>query len=157
MGKQDSKAWAAAHLAKIKAEMGSHFNAEVVLVDVLAAFDELMQVVEPVAKPFPQMPPSAVALDSPKSYARHKLENLPEPPVPQPLTDAQRENMQTLLLAASHGDLALVSAIRKSDNANVGLVCAMNFDRETEETIPMPLAVMIEGNPFEMFYDPTEG
>jgi hypothetical protein len=62
-------------------------------------------------------------------------------------------NFTTLRKACMNGDLALVSAIRKSDQAGVALICAMN--RDGEEICPAPLAVMIEGNPYDLFEDPS--
>ena len=74
--------------------------------------------------------------------------------VPPALTEGYRANFQTLLKAAKYEDLALVSAIRKSDRKPVALVCAMQTN--AEETItPVPFAIMCEGNPFEDFEDPT--
>ena len=72
---------------------------------------------------------------------------------PEPIPDGDRKNFATLRVAADFGHLALVSAIHKSDQKQVSLVCAMR--REGEDTIPIPLAVMVEGNPFELFEDPT--
>lgn len=72
---------------------------------------------------------------------------------PKPLRSGDRSNFSTLLKAARNGDLALVSAIRKRDGANVALVCAMS--RGQGLYYPAPLAVMIEGNPYEDFEDPT--
>ena len=70
-----------------------------------------------------------------------------------PLREGDRANFETLLLAAQNGDLAVVSAIRKSDKAQVALVCAMS--KEGSDIRPVPLAVMVEGNPYELFEDPT--
>jgi len=75
------------------------------------------------------------------------------PPKPPPLTEGYKANFATLERAAKSGDLALVSAIRKSDQAPVALVCAMS--REDGMFYPIPLAVMVEGNPYELFEDPT--
>lgn len=73
---------------------------------------------------------------------------------PKKLRPGDKTNFNTLFKAAGRDDLALVSAIRKSDGANVALVCAMQ--RNDDGTItPMPLAVMVEGNPFDLFQDPT--
>lgn len=73
---------------------------------------------------------------------------------PPKLTKGYKANFKTLLTAANSGDLALVSAIRIADNQPVALVCAMQ--RNPDETLtPIPLAVMVEGNPFELFRDPT--
>ena len=68
------------------------------------------------------------------------------------IRDGDRANFKTLLKAAKNKDLALVSSIRKSDGAQVALVCAMGY--EDGVYFPAPLAVMIEGNPFELFEDP---
>jgi hypothetical protein len=74
-----------------------------------------------------------------------------------PLREGDRDNFETLKRAAEAGDLALTSSIRRSDGADVALVCAMNRLEEDGEVVfqPVPLAVMIEGNPYELFEDPT--
>jgi hypothetical protein len=73
---------------------------------------------------------------------------------PPTLLRGYRANFQTMLQASDNGDLALVSAIRKADQQPVALVCAMQ--RNDDQTItPVPFAVMVEGNPFELFEDPT--
>lgn len=73
---------------------------------------------------------------------------------PRQLLPGDKTNFATIVSAASAGDLALVSAIRKSDGASVALVCAM-ADLGDGQIMPIPLAVMVEGNPFELFEDPT--
>lgn len=73
---------------------------------------------------------------------------------PKKLKKGDRANFNTLLAAAVQGDLALVSAIRRSDGKNVALVCAMSTN-EDKTISPVPFAVMIEGNPYEMYEDPT--
>ena len=75
----------------------------------------------------------------------------PKKPGEVPIGD--RQNFQTLINAYENGGLALVSAIRKSDQKRVSLVCAMQSGKD--EIRPIPMAVMIEGNPFELFEDPT--
>ena len=70
-----------------------------------------------------------------------------------PLRPGDKSNFETLKRAHENGDLCLVSAVRKSDDAPVALVCAMGFDGE--HYFPAPLAVMIEGDPFDDFEDPT--
>ena len=74
------------------------------------------------------------------------------PKIPPPLSEADKANFATLKQAAGNGDLALVSVIRKADQQPVSLVCAMGH--EGGIYYPAPLAVMIEGNPFELFEDP---
>lgn len=73
---------------------------------------------------------------------------------PTRLRQGDRTNFETLLRAANDGALALVSAIRKSDQQSVALVCAMQTN-DDETITPVPFAVMVEGNPFELFDDPT--
>jgi L-alanine-DL-glutamate epimerase-like enolase superfamily enzyme len=73
--------------------------------------------------------------------------------IPEELRDGDKANFETLKLACREGNLALLSAIRKSDGANIALVCAMNMGND--EVGVVPLAVMIEGNPYELFEDPT--
>lgn len=75
-------------------------------------------------------------------------------PIPPELRPGYKRNFQTLLRAAGYADLALVSAIRKSDQKPVALVCAMQTNGDQTIT-PVPLAVMCEGNPFDDFEDPT--
>lgn len=74
---------------------------------------------------------------------------------PPKLNDAYKTNYETLLRAVKNEDLALVSAIRKADQAPVALLCAMHRLPDGN-IIPVPLAVMVEGNPFELFEDPTQ-
>lgn len=71
---------------------------------------------------------------------------------PPKLNEAYRANFATLLAAAKDEKLSLVSAIRKTDNKPVALICAMNYVQGMVEAVP--LAVMIEGNPYEIFDDP---
>jgi hypothetical protein len=73
---------------------------------------------------------------------------------PPKLARGDRANFDTLVLAGKNGDLALVSAIRKSDGKAVALVCAIGRD-EHGNIYPTPLASMVEGNPFEDFHDPV--
>jgi len=77
---------------------------------------------------------------------------MPQPPK---LSKADRANFDTLQRASDAGHLALLSAIRKADDRPVALVCAMQENADGTIT-PVPFAVMVEGNPFELFHDPTE-
>jgi hypothetical protein len=76
------------------------------------------------------------------------------PTTPPKLRKGDRLNFDTLLRVANDGALALVSAIRKGDQQPVALVCAMQTNDDDTIT-PVPFAVMVEGNPFELFDDPT--
>lgn len=71
------------------------------------------------------------------------------------LPPGDKANYETIKRAALDGNLALISAVRKADRARVSLLCAMSRIRGQSDLRPMPLAVMIEDNPFELFEDPT--
>lgn len=73
---------------------------------------------------------------------------------PPPLSEGDKANFETLEKACKRGNLALVSSIRKSDGANVALVCAMA--RHDDKVLVSPLAVMVEGNPYELFEAPAK-
>lgn len=73
---------------------------------------------------------------------------------PMALAKGHVENFETLRRACLAGDLALVSAVRKGDQAKVALVCAMQQNDDGTIT-PVPFAEMVNGNPFEMYEDPT--
>jgi len=73
---------------------------------------------------------------------------------PPRLADAHKANFETLERAFKNGDLALVSAIRKTDKQAVALLCAMQVN-EDETITPVPLAEMVNDNPFELYEDPT--
>jgi hypothetical protein len=73
---------------------------------------------------------------------------------PRQLRKGDKANFATLTLAFANGDVALVSAVRKADGANVALVCAMQVN-EDDTITPVPFAVMVEGNPYDLFDDPT--
>jgi len=87
------------------------------------------------------------------------------PATPPALHEGHRANFTTLLAAAkahrvglvSSIRIALVSSIRKSDGAPVALICAVNIDDSGSEPFYgfVPLAVMVEGDPYEDFEDPT--
>jgi len=72
----------------------------------------------------------------------------------QKLTAGYIANFETLKKALRNGDLALVSAVRKADQKPVALICAISHVEGG--VAPVPLAVMVEGDPFELFEDPTE-
>ena len=78
-------------------------------------------------------------------------------PKPPRLSIADTANFETLKQAHNDGNLALVSAIRKADGMPVALICALGRRTKNGETLysVSPLAVMIEGDPFELFEDPT--
>ena len=85
-----------------------------------------------------------------------KLANIEEPTAPPPLLEGYKQNFETLKRVARNNDLALVSAIRKADQKPVALVCGMSR-LGNGDLMPVPFAVMVEGDPFELFEDPTVG
>jgi hypothetical protein len=66
-----------------------------------------------------------------------------------PLSKGDKSNFATLQRAQNNGDLALMSAIRRVDRKPVALVCSVGRDGPTFAFTPV--AVMIEGNPFDDF------
>lgn len=81
-------------------------------------------------------------------------QNIMASQTPRRLRRSDRTNFNTLLRASAASALALVSAIRRADRKHVALVCAMQTNADQTIT-PVPFAVMVEGNPFELFDDPT--
>lgn len=69
------------------------------------------------------------------------------------LRRGDKANFRTLLKAAKADDVCLLSTIRKEDRAKVALVCAVNRDPSFGGEF-VPLAVMIEGNPYDLFEPP---
>lgn len=78
-------------------------------------------------------------------------ENIPTPPR---IARGYKANFEQLQRAFRLGDVALVSAIEKQSGEARALVCAMQGNQDGTIT-PVPFAVMVWGNPFEMFHDPT--
>lgn len=78
-----------------------------------------------------------------------------KPTIP-PLSDADKKNYQTIQKAASEDNVALLSAIRKSDNKPVALICVVNW-RDDRSADFVPLAVMVEGDPYEQYDCGFEG
>lgn len=74
--------------------------------------------------------------------------------MPKRLSKGHKANFETLERAFNNGELALVSAVRKADKKDVALVCAMQHN-EDGSIMPIPLAEMVNGNPFELYEDPT--
>ncbi len=70
------------------------------------------------------------------------------------LRKGDKANFATMQRAHENGDLCLASSVRKADGAQVALVCAAGQE-PNGDYILSPLAVMVEGNPYELFEDPT--
>jgi len=71
------------------------------------------------------------------------------------LSDGYTKNFETLIQAVQNQDACLLEARRKADGQTVALLCAVNPEEGPErERLFIPLAVMVEGNPYEMFDPP---
>jgi hypothetical protein len=88
------------------------------------------------------------------SRGKDRNHAIPMGPIPQ-LREGDKANFDMLKQAADNDDLALVSSVRRRDGAQVALVCAMNVDRMSGEVRPVPIATLIEGNPYVIYEDPT--
>lgn len=71
------------------------------------------------------------------------------------IPEGDKQNFETLQRAFTDRNITLLSAIRKADGKRVSLVCAVNVDKEGDMVF-VPLATMVEGNPYEDFENPTE-
>ena len=71
------------------------------------------------------------------------------------ISEVDKTNFETLSRAMESGDVALVSCIRRADKKPVAVICGMNWRKDGGADM-VPLAVMIEGNPFEDFLPPGE-
>ena len=69
------------------------------------------------------------------------------------LRQGDKSNFHTLERAMEAGRACLMDARRKSDGKSVALICALNQSEGQYEFVP--LAVMIEGNPYELFEPPN--
>ncbi len=73
-------------------------------------------------------------------------------PVTTQIPKGTAKNFQTLKNAQSNDHLALLRAYDKKEGKEVTLICAMNLVEDEYDFIP--LAIMIEENPFERFEPP---
>ena len=65
-----------------------------------------------------------------------------------------KANFETLLRAARHGNLALVESRRVRDGSYVALLAAITMD-QAGSFVVTPFAELPDGNPFELYEDPT--
>lgn len=68
------------------------------------------------------------------------------------LTEWDKNNFKTLQRAFANGDVALMDLRRRSDGKSVGAIVALG--KAGEDITFTPFAVMVEGNPFELFDPP---
>lgn len=62
-------------------------------------------------------------------------------------------NFATLRRAWEGNNVALMECRRRSDGADVALICAVG--REGDDYVFTPLAEMVNGNPYDMYDPPT--
>jgi hypothetical protein len=89
---------------------------------------------------------------TPEDWAEGKnclLLQEPNTSPPPPIAEGYQMNFETLKRAAANGDLALVSA-RYNDGTPAVMIGAVDGRGRL-----IPLATMIDDNPYEMFQDPT--
>ncbi len=69
------------------------------------------------------------------------------------LSTPDRMNFDNLARAFKSGDAALVEVRRVADGVAVAAICAIG--RDGESYLITPFAVMVEGNPFDLFDPPN--
>ena len=76
-----------------------------------------------------------------------------------PINESYRANFETLRQAVLNQDACLLEARRKADGQKVALVCAVNDDPGNPEYQyqMVPLAVMVEGDPYKDFEPAVPG
>ena len=76
------------------------------------------------------------------------------------LSKSIKQNFKSLETAFKNGDVALMDCQEKATGKSVALICAINWTYPHESREPVaefvPFAVMIAGNPFEMYNPPSE-
>lgn len=73
----------------------------------------------------------------------------------EPLSPSIKANFETLTRAFRNNDVAIVASRDAKTGEPVTLLCAMQKEDDDEVTI-VPFAIMIDGNPYEMFVSPLE-
>lgn len=71
------------------------------------------------------------------------------------IPDGYKQNFETLLRACDNGDVALVASRRASNGERVLLVCAISRGEGDEVNI-VPLAEMVNGDPYELYIAPDD-
>lgn len=66
-----------------------------------------------------------------------------------------KRNFETLCKAFKDGQVALLDVRRKSDGAKVAAVVSVVYNHKTRDYSFTPFAIMVEGNPFELFDPPS--
>ncbi len=72
------------------------------------------------------------------------------------LRKSDKKNFATLSRAFRQGHVALVDVLRLKDRKKIAAVCAMAHNADGTITM-IPLATLVEGNPFEELAPPKVG
>lgn len=67
------------------------------------------------------------------------------------------DNFDTLRAAIKADRACIMRCKRRSDGKFVTLICALNYHRVEDEYETVPLAVLVDGNPYEDYDPPTNG
>jgi len=70
-----------------------------------------------------------------------------------PLEEWDKKNFETIKQAFLDGNAALLDVRRRSDGKKVAAIVAVGKDGD--ERTMTPFAIMVEGNPFELFDPPN--
>ena len=71
-----------------------------------------------------------------------------------PLREGDKNNFETLERAFKEGQAALMDVRRRSDGKKVAAIVAVGRD-DDDNYMFTPFAIMVEGNPFELFDPPS--
>jgi hypothetical protein len=74
----------------------------------------------------------------------------------QTIVELHKNNFNTLKRAFKNNEIALMDCILKSTGEHVATICAVYFDRETQEYEFTPFCIFINGNPFELLEPPLK-
>jgi uncharacterized protein DUF6117 len=69
---------------------------------------------------------------------------------------ADEKNFNALMKACDDGRVALMEVQRVSDDKIVSAICTLSGPGEDGNLTLTPFAIMVEGNPFELFRPPSE-
>jgi hypothetical protein len=67
-----------------------------------------------------------------------------------------RKNFNSLVTAIKNNDVAVMECTDTRTNEKVAIICAVNFDPDTEMFSFVPFAQMLKGNPYEYLTPPED-
>jgi len=72
------------------------------------------------------------------------------------LRNSDIRNFNTIKMATLANQICLMDVQRRSDGKKMAAICAVNIEENGDRSF-VPLALMVEGNPYEMFNPPLVG